>query len=139
MTSGPTKLFVKAVMVHAHASNVEASLTFYEKLRFEVFADDVDGSGTRCVRMTHADARGLLLNIKDAPPLPPAASNHSHLPLELRPVLISLVVDDYLDWISHLQRENIELVNKASHPWGIWLYVKDPSGNLICITTSDMY
>jgi predicted enzyme related to lactoylglutathione lyase len=127
------------VVIHAHASDIDASLAFYRKLRFEVHADEVDGRSTRYVRMTHVDASGLLLNIHHAPQQLRAAEIDPQLSPEEWPVLFSLQVESYLDWIEHLQREGLVLANYYGQPWAVWLHLRDPAGNLICITTSNLY
>ena len=127
-----------SLMIHAHAADLDASFAFYEKLGFGVHADDVDGEGTRCLRLTHPQSQGLLLNLKRAPYLLRPAPARD-LPSPLWPVLFAIVVDDYVDWIDRLKTAGIAIEYKESQPWGIWLHLRDPAGNLLCITSSDLY
>lgn len=127
------------IMVHAHARDVEASLAFYRNLQFVVHEDDVDGEGTRCLRLTHHYVPGVLLNLKNAPSLADVPVIDPNLPPPLWPVTLALVVDDYIDWLRGLEKAHIELESKVVEPWGTWLHFRDPSGNLLCITDNDLY
>jgi hypothetical protein len=130
----PNKNFLQKIMIHTFATDMESSIKFYKKLRFEVYADDTNGNGGRFVRLAHPDAAGFLLNIR--------AARSSDPEISLRPAdtrLFSIVVDSYIDWAAHLQHEQIEIISWASHLWGVWMEVKDPVGNLISISTTDFY
>lgn len=126
-------------MVHAHAADLEASLVFYRHLQFVVHADDVDGEGTRCVRLLHPRAPGMLLHLRDAPHLANLPPIDRRTPPPMWPVLLTLVVDDHIDWLRRLEHADIPAESKVTEPWGVWVHVRDPSGNWLCITTNDLY
>lgn len=127
------------IMVHAHSVDLDASLAFYRHLLFTVHADDVDGHGTRCLRLTNPRVPGMLLNLKNAPHLAGAPRSDPNGPPPTWPVTLSLVVDDYVEWHSRLADACIELESELVEPWGVWLHFRDPSGNRLCITTNDLY
>jgi len=128
-----------SIMIHGHAPDAEASLAFYRKLDFTVYADDVDGHGMRCLRLKHPRCEGLLLNLKDAPELLRPAQIDPDLPPELWPVLFTIVVDNYVVWVDRLKDAGIAVEHLYAQPWGGWLHMRDPAGNLIAITDNDLY
>jgi catechol 2,3-dioxygenase-like lactoylglutathione lyase family enzyme len=127
------------LLVRAHATDVDASVAFYEKLRFVVRDDAVNGNGTRTVEMTHRDMPDILLLLRHAPGRALARVADLDLPPEDGPVLFSLVVDDYLEWDDHLATLGLQVERRDSHPWGVWIYLRDPADNLIALTTFDSY
>lgn len=130
---------VKSIVLRAHAPDLDASVAFYEKLRFTVRDDDVNGHGTRVVQMIHRDMASVVLVLREAPAQALTTPiDSSSIPEDL-PVLFTLVPDDYLDWTKHLETAGVPLFSRASHPWGVWLIVKDPAGNLVAISTFDRY
>jgi hypothetical protein len=130
---------VNHIIVRAHAPDLDASVVFYEKLRFTVREDAAIGDGTRVVQMIHADMSTLLLILREMPGAEPAAPvNPAEIPEDI-PVLFTLVIRVYLDWIEHLEAVGVPLVARASHPWGVWLIVKDPAGNAVSLSTWDFY
>lgn len=133
-TFAPNKNFLQKIMVHTYAIDMQSSINFYKKLRFELYADDTNGNGNRFVRLAHLDAAGFLLNIRETRSDDPETSLRA---TDTR--LFSLVVDGYIDWVAHLQHEQVEIISWASHPWGVWMDIKDPVGNLITISTTDFY
>jgi hypothetical protein len=130
---------VTRIAVRAHAPDVDASVSFYEKLRFAVQDDEVNGNGTRTVKMAHPELSNVWLLLRDAPELARGSTVDPAAIPELMPVLFTLVVTDYLEWTDHLARVGVPLFARASHPWGVWLIVKDPGGNLVSISTFDRF
>lgn len=35
--------------------------------------------------------------------------------------------------------EKINIAYEIVEPWGIWIYIKDPSGNILCVTNQDIW
>jgi len=127
------------VMVSLHAADPEESIAFYKKLGFKVHADDIDGEGKRYVRLSHNECPGILLNLKNEPYLLAYRNvKLSHKPPP-KPVALSLVVEDYMQWLDAVEQAEIQLEEEVIEPWGVWLYLRDPSNNLICITNRDLW
>ena len=127
------------LIVRAHAPDLDASVAFYEKLRFSVHKDAVIGDGRRIVQMSHADMSHLLLILREMPGAEAAApAVPSEFPEDI-PVLFTLLIDDYDTWTEHLEAVGVPLVARASHPWGVWLIVKDPAGNAVSLSTWRFY
>lgn len=126
-------------MVHAHASDADASIAFYEKLGFTVAEDDRDGEGTRCVRMSHPESPGALLNLKCAPYLVCPTKPESALEAPLWPVVFSLVVAEFYEWGARIKAAGLSVEHEIREPWGAWIHLRDPDGNLVCVTNRDLY
>jgi catechol 2,3-dioxygenase-like lactoylglutathione lyase family enzyme len=133
----PLDLGVLQTLVRMHADDVDASVRFYVKLQFAVVGDEVFGDGTRVVQMRHPQIKTMVLIVRTFPDRVKPAAKQPDAYSAAANAALTLVVDQYLDWLAHLDGAGIPIVHRESHPWGIWIYIKDPADNLIELTISD--
>jgi catechol 2,3-dioxygenase-like lactoylglutathione lyase family enzyme len=139
VNQAPLNLATPRLLVRVHAYDIDASVRFYERLRFTVQQDEVFGGEVRSVQMTSPALPNLILIVRDLPARAAAALISTQEKLKAHDFALALIVDDYLDWMKHLQLEGIPIVHEESHPYGIWIYIRDPAGNLIELTIFDRY
>lgn len=121
-------------MIYLPASNLDESLVFYKKLGFSVFSDEIDGDEKRCVRISHPKFISVLFNLNANSFF--AAQKKQIFDTDLS---FAFVSENCTDWQIDLEQTNIAIEKKIIEPWGIWIYFRDPSGNLLCVTNRDLW
>lgn len=124
------------IMIHIHSEDYDKSIVFYKKIGFSVDSDELDGDGRRHVKLVHYLFQGMLFKLKYIPIFLDFFKEKATRD-QLMPVLISIVVDNYMDWVEVVRKGLIEIELEIIEPWGVWYYFRDPSGNLLCITNED--
>jgi hypothetical protein len=129
------------VIIGMHAEAFDEVRREYETIGFEIYADDVDGIGNRYLRMKHRKFPFVSLNFQADPRLI-AYRQLENAPASFpRLANLSLLVNPQ-EWheISALWKRVLDQqVTAFEEPFGCWLYFDDAHGNLIEVTTCDLW
>lgn len=125
---------MNCVMIYLPTADLEESMGFYEKLGFSVFSDETDGDEKRCVRIIHPTLTNVLFNL----------NINSFATGQMRQFIakdlsFAFVSEDCTNWQKALVKADIKIEKKIIEPWGMWIYFRDPSGNLLCVTNKDIW
>jgi hypothetical protein len=126
-------------MFYLHSDNIDESTKFYRVLGFDVAVDRIDGIGGRHVRLRHDRTGHFLIALENRPELLKNFSKTISLDNHPLRTALTLVTEDYLYWVAQLELLGVTPVLEIVEPWGIWIYYRDPSDNLICISDESIW
>ena len=126
-------------MHYLYCRDIQQSVDFYVSLGFSIYFDSQDGHGVRHARLSHPDCENMLIALEYFPELLTLSDKLTTIDNHPLKVALTIVTDDYFIWKDKFAGASAEQVLSIIEPYGFWIYYRDPSGNLICVSNTPLW